>query len=134
MVREVDIAWGALAANDLGIHVEHAGRAMETDWEIGAARLELQLSARLAAGICRRWSIPVRSVDALGILEGRSGITCHSWITDAKNAARLIPPEARTPLQTRLASASGDHQDPGGPLCTRWPMARFLDDVREATA
>lgn len=132
MVRERDIAWAAPGANDLGIHIELAGRAMETAWGANSALEELKRAAELVARICRRWGIPTEAVDAQGILDGRSGITLHSHVTDATNAARLIRPEARTPLQAHLASAHGKHQDPGGPRGARWPMDSFLALVRAA--
>lgn len=134
-VLERDVAWAAPGANERGIQIEHAGRAMRTDWLAGpGGRAVLERSARLTAGICRRWSIPVQEVRAEGLLAGTPGITCHSWATDAAHDATRLPAAGRTEIQRRFAevAAFSNHQDPGGPGARRWPMSEYLRLVRAA--
>lgn len=63
-VRVEDTAWHCKNANANGIGVEHAGRAQQTaeQWLDDYGRAMLELSAELAAGLCKRFGIePVRA-------------------------------------------------------------------------
>ena len=69
-VRVEDTAWAAKNANANGVNVEHAGYAAQTEaeWldEYGQAMLEL--SAKLAAELCKKFDIePVRAEFLSGV-------------------------------------------------------------------
>lgn len=113
-VKEEDVAWAAPSCNHNGIQLEHAGYARQTadQWADAFSTRMLERSAKLTAAICRRWNIPVRFIDAGGLLAGERGITTHYQVT-------LGPGRGRT-----------DHTDPG----PHFPMARYLELVEEALA
>lgn len=100
------------------IHVELAGRASQDDgqWSDEFSRAMLDRVARLVAGICRRWSIPVRRVNHQGLMRDLRGITGHVDVSRG-------PGRGRT-----------NHTDPGD----GFPWADFVAAVEryseEATA
>ena len=110
-VDEQHISFCAPGTNERGIQIELAGRARqsEAEWldEYGVAMLEL--AANLVAVICIRWDIPVRFIDAAGLLAGERGITTHAEVTRG-------PGKGRT-----------NHYDPG----PHFPMERFLDMIAD---
>ena len=109
-VRELDIAWQAPGLNSRSIGIEHAGRASQTlaQWQDPYSTAMLRLSARLFADLARRYTIPVRYVDAAGLLRGDKGITTHAQVTKAFKRST--------------------HTDPG----PNFPMATFINLVKKA--
>jgi len=107
-VHEKDVAWHAPGANGRGIGIEHAGYARQTaeDWQDAYSQAMLGLSAKLVAGICQRWNIPVEFVDAAGLKAGKRGLTYHREVSKAWKKS--------------------DHWDPGG----NFPIDQYLDLVR----
>lgn len=70
-VSERNVAWAAPKANKQGIQIELVGFAKHTaeQWRQGGL---LPRAAELVAGICKRWSIPVRlltSTELLGLFQ-----------------------------------------------------------------
>ncbi len=60
-VLECDVAWHAPGANQNGIGLEHAGYANQTpdQWNDDYSKAVLANSAKLAAGLCKRFGIPI---------------------------------------------------------------------------
>lgn len=110
-VPEEHVAWAAPGCNRTGIQLEHAGYARQTaeQWFDPFSRRMLARSAKITAAICKRWGIPVRFVDAAGLLRGERGITTHYQVT-------LGPGKGRT-----------NHVDPG----RGFPMSTYLDMVEK---
>jgi NAD-dependent dihydropyrimidine dehydrogenase PreA subunit len=99
------VPWGAKGANYAGFHIEQCGYARWTD---GTWRTHMKMLRRAAyktALHCKRFKIPVRFVDAQGLLAGRKGITTHVECSKA---------------------FGGSHWDPG----PGWPKALFMGLVR----
>jgi N-acetyl-anhydromuramyl-L-alanine amidase AmpD len=111
-VRELDIAFHAPGANHNGIGIELCGRARQTpeEWDDAYSLAVLSRAAQLSAGICRRWMLPISFVDAAGLRAKGRGITTHAAVTEAFGLSK--------------------HTDPG----PHFPMAKFLDGVRAASA
>ena len=108
-VKEEDVAWAAPSRNRTGMQLEHAGFARQTaeQWNDPFSTRMLRLSAQLTASICKRWDIPIRFVDAAGLLRDERGITTHWEVTKG-------PGKGQT-----------SHTDPG----PHFPMARYLELV-----
>jgi N-acetyl-anhydromuramyl-L-alanine amidase AmpD len=113
-VSEEDIAWAAPGANKVGIHLEHAGYAKqtETDWTDAYSRRMLERSASLAADICRRHGIPIerRTAEELAKDPSATGFCGHRDVTLGRNGGR-------------------GHYDPG----TAFPWYVYLDMVKQAS-
>ena len=115
-VREFDIAWAAPGANRNGIHIEHAGRAdqSEADWGDEFSIAMLHLSIELCTSICRAWSIPAVVVDAAGLLVHQRGITTH--------------------VEVSRAFKKSNHTDPGPAFPLIWYCERVAGLLAEGTA
>lgn len=110
MVREKDIAWHAPGANHNGIGVEHAGLARQTreQWLDPYSKTMLLISAGLMARLCKRYTLPIKFVDAAGLKMGDHGITTHRAVTEAFKKST--------------------HTDPG----PNFPMVWYLEQVQTA--
>lgn len=108
-VPEEHVAWAAPGLNRRGIQLEHAGYARQSleQWLDPFSRRMLARSAKLAAAACKRWNIPVRFVDAEGLLRGERGITTHYQVTKGPGKGRTT------------------HVDPG----RYFPMSMYLDMI-----
>jgi hypothetical protein len=106
-VEERDIAYHAPPLNEESVGVELCAKAGQTaaQWADDYSNAELALAAGLVRGVCHRYGIPVRFVDAAGLKAGVSGITTH--------------------VEVSRAFRVSDHWDPG----PNFPMARFLSLV-----
>jgi len=111
-VPEESVAWAAPGLNKRGIQLEHAGFARQSydEWFDPFSRRMLARSAKLAAVICKRWNIPVRFVDAAGLMRGERGITTHYQVTKGPGKGRTT------------------HTDPG----RGFPMSAYLGMIQEA--
>lgn len=112
-VRDTDDAWHAGPVNGYSIGIEHAGFAKQTlaDWEDAPSRAILWRSAKLVAGLCKRFSIPISIVttEALKADPSVKGICGHVNVTNA------------------LQGGKG-HYDPG----PNFPWLHYIDLVRSA--
>jgi N-acetyl-anhydromuramyl-L-alanine amidase AmpD len=99
-VYEEDIAWHAPGVNDHSIGIEHAGYAKQTttEWFDEFSRDMLLLSARLCAHLCATYRIPIKFVDAAGLLRGDRGITTHAEVTKAFHKSPHTDPGAGFPM------------------------------------
>lgn len=79
-VPEKDMAWAAPGANELGIQVEHAGRAGQSaaEWADAYSTAMLDRSARLVARICLDNGIPPVKLTDAQVAAGAKGIIDHS--------------------------------------------------------
>jgi N-acetyl-anhydromuramyl-L-alanine amidase AmpD len=113
-VREDDVAFHCKsnATGDVNRHsigIEHAGYSegpSATDWQDEHAAGMFDLSAELAAEVCRRWQIPIVHLTPAQLLAGQRGIIGHVDAT----VAYQVP---------------GGHQDPG----KDWPWDNWLSLV-----
>ena len=94
--------------------MEHAGYARQScdEWFDPFSRRMLARSAKIAAAICTRWNIPVRFVDAAGLMRGERGITTHYQVTKGPGKGRTT------------------HTDPG----RGFPVSTYLGMIQEAMA
>ena len=111
-VKETDTAWAVddFDLNTKSISIEHAGTASQhaTDWADAYSKGELNVSAKLAAEIAKRYNIPVVRLTPSDILAGKSGFCGHADITAAKKIA-------------------GGHTDPG----VNFPWVNYLSIVKQ---
>lgn len=104
-VRDQDVAYHAPGANHNGLGIEHAGYARQSaaEWADPYSRAMLrEVSAPLAAGLCRAYSIPPVWLSATDLKLGARGITSH-W-------------------NVSLAFGRSTHTDPG----PNFPAADFV--------
>jgi len=107
-VLEKDVAWHAGPVNEYSIGIEHAGYAGQTaeQWRDEYSTSMLERSAELVAGLCLRYSIPVKRLTAQDLKGGvHRGITGHADVTDG------------------LQGGKG-HRDPGEHFPWAWYLAR----------
>lgn len=131
-VKDTDTAFGAKGANNLGLHMEHAGRAKQTaaEWADAYSTAMLGQSAKAVALWCREFNIPVRFVDRKLLLAHQPGITTHDEVSKAFPGtghwdpgpafpmtdylalvrAHLHPPEEDVPLVLKVWSKQGDNR------------------------
>lgn len=111
-VPEEHVSWAAPSCNRNGIQLEHTGFARQdlAAWQDPFSRRMLARSAKMTAAICARWNIPIRFVDAAGLMRGERGITTHYQVSKG-------PGKGRT-----------NHYDPG----KGFPMSSYLEAVRKA--
>lgn len=112
-VRESDIAWHAKGANARGIGLEHAGYANQTaaDWSDVFSGAMLRLSAKLTAEICARYEIPVRFVNAQGLIAGESGITTHAEVSKAWPGSGHWDPGPNFPMKDYLEMVEASEEE-----------------------
>ena len=96
--------------NTRSIGIEHAGRARQTnaEWLDEYGKKMLALSARLAAGICHRWSIPVRRPAGAELKAGARGICGHVDMRDAFGGTVHYDPGPAYPWDMYLASVEAE--------------------------
>jgi hypothetical protein len=106
-VLEKDVAWHAGAANGWSLGIEHAGYASQgaAGWDDDFSRKTLELSARLAAELCARWSIPVRRLTVEEMKAGRrDGFCGHVDVNAAFNGGKgHVDPGPHFPWDSYLA-------------------------------
>lgn len=107
-----DVAWAAPGANHNGIQIEFAGYARQTpaQWNDAYSKEMLQRGAELTAWLLKRFNIPVKFVDSLGLKRGERGITTHREVS--------------------LAFKLSSHTDPG----PSFPRLDFMHSVAVARA
>jgi len=90
-VKEENSAWAVddWELNQQSISIEHAGTASQSlvQWQDDYSKSMLANSAKLAADICKRWSIPIVRLTPQDIIAGKSGFCGHNDITHAKKIA-----------------------------------------------
>ena len=93
--------------NKTGIHIEMSGRARQTreEWYDNYSNAMLINVEKLVAKLCKKLSIPIKFIDAHGLLRGEKGITTHN--------------------ESRKAFKMTTHTDPGG----GFPMKEFIQDI-----
>jgi N-acetyl-anhydromuramyl-L-alanine amidase AmpD len=103
-VHDMDVAWHAPGANHDGIGIEHAGYARQTreQWLDAYGKQMLGRSAKLTAGLCKRYKIPVRWMTAKGLQAGLRGITGHADVTAAYHRSTHTDPGPNFPKQLYL--------------------------------
>ncbi len=103
-VRDQDVGWHAPGANHDGIGIEHAGRAKQTgrDWSDEYSTAMLERSARLVAGLCKKYAIPVTWLYAADLKAGKRGITTHKAVSDAFRRSTHWDPGSGFPIERYL--------------------------------
>jgi len=123
-LEERHVAWGAPGANNNGIHLEHAGYARQTaaDWADDYSMAMLQRSAELVAEICARHAIPLRWVDADGLVAGERGLTTHDAVSKAFKKSNHWDPGPSFPFDAylELVRSFGPAPRPVAPNTEEW--------------
>lgn len=110
-VREKDVAWAAPGANRDGYHIEHAGRAAQTeaDWSDAPSVAILALSAAHAADVAHRYGIPAKRLTVAEVADGvTKGFCGHVDVTHA------------------FPKLHGSHTDPGA----GFPWDSYIEQVK----
>lgn len=109
-VKDTDVAWhaGNYTVNKRSVGIELAGKASQDrqDWFDPYSVAELVLAAKLVAGLCNKYKIPVRHLSPSQVAKGAAGICGHVDVTKGMN----VP---------------GGHTDPG----SAFPWIDFLQLV-----
>lgn len=107
-VQHADKAWHAREANPISIGIEIVGKHSQTaaEWNDVYSIDALENVSELLARLSVELSIPLRFVDADGILKGQRGVTTHAECTKAYKVR-------------------GGHTDPG----PNFPMSYVLDSA-----
>lgn len=114
-VEDYDVAWAAPGANWKGIHLEHAGYAVQThrQWDDAFSTAMLKESAKFAAKLAKKYGVPMGFVTADGLKKNRLGFTGHLQVTESG-----------------IGGAAGTHTDPGH----NFPWHRYMRYVRAYAA
>jgi N-acetyl-anhydromuramyl-L-alanine amidase AmpD len=105
-VLECDVAWHAPGANSNGIGIEHAGYASQTpeQWDDDYSKAVLANSAKLAAGLCKRFGIPIVRLSIDDLKAGKLGFCGHVDVTNAfSNGRGHVDPGVSFPWDSYLA-------------------------------
>ena len=111
-VLERDIAWHAgtscngFDANQVSIGIEHAGVAAQnaSQWGDDYSRAELERSAQLVAGLCKRFHLPVARPSTDALRAGAAGIVGHVDVNAAwSNGRGHVDPGDSFPWEAYLA-------------------------------
>jgi N-acetyl-anhydromuramyl-L-alanine amidase AmpD len=114
VVEDSDIAWAAPGGNSDGLHIECAGTAAQTreQWLDKYSVGVLDNAAKVAAGWCKKYSIPAVLLTPAQVADGKTkGICGHVTVTKA------FP-------------KLGTHTDPGA----NFPWDVFIDKVKALIA
>ncbi len=89
-VAETDTAYASGPGNSRSVQIELAGRASQgaKGWSDDYSRRVVARAGALAGEVCRRWEIPIRRIDSVGVLAFQAGICGHSDISAASQYAR----------------------------------------------
>jgi N-acetyl-anhydromuramyl-L-alanine amidase AmpD len=111
-VKDSDVAWHAPGANHNGIGIEHAGYAKQTpeEWADPASTAMLLLSAKLVAGLCKKYGIPMVRLTPADLKAKKRGLCGHIDITNAFNGGK-------------------GHWDPG----PNFPWVRYVEMILAAS-
>lgn len=103
-VRDEDIAWAAPGANANGIHIEHAGYALQSviDWYDEYSLFTLSRSAALCASLCSKYNIPINWLEEKDLLAGKRGITGHGQVSRAFKKSNHWDPGPNFPVKDYL--------------------------------
>jgi N-acetyl-anhydromuramyl-L-alanine amidase AmpD len=109
-VRDQDVAWHAPGANHNGIGIEHAGRARQSraEWQDAYSAAMLERSARLTAGLCARYRIPVTWLHPVDLLAGKRGITSHDNVSKAFKRGSHWDPGPGFPIELYLRAVANE--------------------------
>lgn len=96
------IPWGAIGANDLGVHIEQAGFAAWTraQWLEHVATVER--CAQHAAEWCKAYGIPAVILTPEEMAAGQKGIATHATVTAAFKKDTHTDPGPNYPLDVLL--------------------------------
>lgn len=106
------IAGHAKGANTKSIGIEMVGKAEQTEWDWldDFSFAVMQRTAELVAALCRDWVIPIRYVDAAGLLRGDAGVTTHAQVSKAFRQSDHTDPGIGFPMTTFVEVCRGFHR------------------------
>jgi hypothetical protein len=107
-VPEAETCYGAGGSNNDFMHVEHAGRAAQTeaDWLDSFGLAMLERSASLASELADRYSIPVRRLTPAQFTAGAAGFVGHADVVKATGLGSHWDPGPHFPWSYYLGRVS----------------------------
>lgn len=129
-VPESHVAWAAPGANHDGLQIEQCGYAGSTDWTSGAGARVVEATAKIVAGMHKRWGIPLRALTNAQIAAGWSGVVTHHQISQVYRRSDHWDPGPRYPLGRLLALASGQ-ADPSSTKTEEPPAPKIPEEEPE---
>ena len=99
------IPCGAPGANDQGLHIELAGFAAWTRAQWLARAKTLDCAAAFLAAWSDQYGIPLRFVDAAGLLRGERGVTTHAEVSKVWRLSDHWDPGPGFPMDVLLSKA-----------------------------
>jgi hypothetical protein len=104
-----DTAWGVgSVSNATGVQIELIGYASNDrdEWLTSEGRFQLCRAAALAAALSHSYDIPLRRVEAPGLLDGVSGVAGHHAFAQAFGGSTHTDPGDGFPWDSFLAQAA----------------------------
>lgn len=122
-VADRDVAWHAPGVNRKALGIEHAGYARQTaaEWADAYSSRMLHRSAVIVADWCKTYGVPVRYIDAAGLVRGEPGITTHDAVSKAFRQSTHWDPGPHFPMGNYLNLVRA--QLPGGAVPETGPTA-----------
>lgn len=128
------IAYGA-PPNKGSIHVEQCDpqTGPVSRWQDANHQAMLRVAAKLVAGLCRKYNIPVVKLNAADLRAGRKGICGHADVSAAWHQTDHIDPGGGYPWGQLLHLVNAELHPPTPPAITGDKVLLLINDGQEHT-